>query len=207
VRGLVIATIAISCAAGAYAATSAGRSRIEQAAEGSPARHRRRGRRDRGCRLRGRDDQRLGRGHQREVRPCASAPSSRSSSSRCGAPAAASTSRSRATTATTTGARMAPHGAEGARPEHRHRRRRRAPRATSPAGSRSTSGRRGDDRGEHAAYGRIDADSGVGDVELRTPTGRQHGDASSARSCAPRVPARRRSDVERRRREVTIRLR
>jgi hypothetical protein len=61
--------------------------------------------------------------------------------------------------------------------------------------------------GEHAAYGRIDADSGVGDVELRTPTGRQHGDGFIGKELRTEGPGKAPISVDVGVGEVTIRLR
>lgn len=61
--------------------------------------------------------------------------------------------------------------------------------------------------GEHAAYGRIDADSGVGDVELRTPTGRQHGDGFIGKELRTEGPGKATISVDVGVGEVTIRLR
>lgn len=61
--------------------------------------------------------------------------------------------------------------------------------------------------GEHAAYGRIDADSGVGDVELRTPTGRQHGNGFIGKELRAEGPGKATINVDVGVGEATIRLR
>lgn len=61
--------------------------------------------------------------------------------------------------------------------------------------------------GEHASYGDIDADSGVGDVELRTPEGRQHGNGFIGKELRATGPGKSAISVEVGVGEVTIRLR
>jgi hypothetical protein len=61
--------------------------------------------------------------------------------------------------------------------------------------------------GEHASYGDIDADSGVGDVELRTPTGRQHGNGFIGKELRTTGPGKSAISVDVGVGEVTIRLR
>lgn len=61
--------------------------------------------------------------------------------------------------------------------------------------------------GEHAAYGRIDADCGVGDVELRTPTGRQRGDGFIGKELRAEGPGKATINVDVGVGEADIRLR
>lgn len=61
--------------------------------------------------------------------------------------------------------------------------------------------------GEHAAYGRIDADCGVGDVELRTPEGRQRGDGFIGKELRAEGPGKATISIDVGVGEATIRLR
>ena len=61
--------------------------------------------------------------------------------------------------------------------------------------------------GEHAVFGRIHADCGVGDVELRTPEGRQRGDGFIGHELRATGPGKAAIDVDVGVGEATIRLR
>jgi hypothetical protein len=61
--------------------------------------------------------------------------------------------------------------------------------------------------GEHGAYGRIHADCGVGDVELRTPEGRQRGDGFIGHKLSTSGPGKATIEVDIGVGEATIRLR
>jgi hypothetical protein len=61
--------------------------------------------------------------------------------------------------------------------------------------------------GEHAAYGRIDADCRVGDVELRTPAGRQRGDGFIGKELRAEGAGKAAIEIDVGVGEVTIRLR
>ena len=61
--------------------------------------------------------------------------------------------------------------------------------------------------GEHAAFGRIHADCGVGDVELRTPEGRQRGEGFIGHELRANGPGKASIDIDIGVGEATIRLR